>query len=44
LEEHLKEGRYEFLFTLNPLSKGVYSLRVSNKMNELMFTQKVLKE
>ncbi|MFT5828282.1 MAG: hypothetical protein ACI9AB_001238, partial [Urechidicola sp.] len=44
LEEHLKEGRYEFLFTLNPLSKGVYSLRVSNKMNELMFTQKILKE
>ncbi len=44
LEENLKEGRYEFLFTLNPLSKGVYLLRVSNKMNELMFTQKVLKE
>lgn len=43
LEEKLKQGRHEFLFSLNALTDGVYMLSISNQHNELMFSQKIVK-
>ena len=43
LEEQLKKGAHEFLFMLDQLSQGAYTLQVSNSNKELIFTEKIMK-
>ncbi|MBL6875781.1 MAG: T9SS type A sorting domain-containing protein [Chitinophagales bacterium] len=43
LEEQLKKGAHEFLFMLDQLNQGVYTLQVSNLNQDLIFTEKIMK-
>lgn len=44
LEEQVKAGKNQFLFNMDPLVPGVYTLRVTNKDAQLICTDKIVKK